>query len=84
MNILHYVCNIVLAIIFFFIAGFYATKCGGEFNMEFVLTIIWLAITAWDICVIFFMQNQDKIDKLDEIKKNQEKILKKLDENRLD
>ena len=79
MKIWSYVFNIILAIIFFFIAGWHATKCGGEFNKEFVSTIIWLAITAWDVCVIFFMMNEEKIDKLDEIKKNQEKILKHLE-----
>lgn len=70
-----YIFNLILAVVFFGIAAYDASKC----NNEFLTAIMWLFLTAWNIAMIFLMQGSDRNDKLDEVKKNQEKIIKELE-----
>lgn len=70
-----YLFNIILSIVFLGIAGYFATKS----DSDAVRCVMWLSLMFWSAFNIVFMQNQEKNDKLDEVKKNQEKIIKELE-----
>ena len=70
-----YIYNIILSIVFLGAAGYFAAKS----DSDAVRCIMWLSLMFWSAFNIVFMQNQEKNDKLDEVKKNQEKIIKELE-----
>lgn len=69
-----YLFNIITAMVFYCVAAYFAVKSDNDA----VRCIMWLSLMFWSVFLVFMMQNQEKNDKLDEVKKNQEKIVKEL------
>lgn len=61
-----YIFNIVLALIFISVAGFFAAKIDDN---QLADVIMWLAMAAWSISLVIIMQIGEKNEKLDAIKK---------------
>ena len=61
-----YIFNIVLALIFISVAGFFAAKIDDS---QLADVIMWLAMAAWSISLVIIMQIGEKNEKLDVIKK---------------
>ena len=71
---MNYLFNIIMSVVFLGIAGYFAAKS----DSDAVRCIMWLSLMFWSGFNIFMIQNQEKNDKLDEVKKNQEKIIDEL------
>ena len=69
-----YLFNVIMSLVFCCVAGYFAVKS----DSDAVRCIMWLSFMFWSAFNIVFIQNQEKNDKLDEVKKNQEKIIEEL------
>ena len=75
MKKLPFIFNFVLCIIFFCIAGYYVEQTEEALPRA----IMWITAGAWSAFMIYIMHTQEREKQLDNIKKNQEKIIEELE-----